>query len=57
MESSKVFIGHILGIQPMLNCFDFVDFKLAKFSYTGIGEYEGKRHRESSETVFLNKVF
>lgn len=41
----------------MLNCFDFVDFKLAKFSYTGIGEYEGKRHRESSETVFLNKVF
>lgn len=41
----------------MFNSFDFVDFELARFSYTGVSEYESKRNRESSETIFLNKVF
>ena len=41
----------------MFNSFHFVDFKLAQFSYTGIGEHESKRNRESSETIFLNNVF
>lgn len=41
----------------MCNCYEFVDFKLAYFSFTGIGEYESKRNRESSETsFFLNKI-
>lgn len=30
----------------MFNCFDFVDFKLAYFSYTGIGEHEQKEQRK-----------
>lgn len=29
----------------MFNCFDFVDFKLAYFSYTGIGEHEQEQRK------------
>lgn len=55
ISRAGIFIGHLSGVQPMLNCFDVVDFKLAaKFLILAL---MSKRNRELSETIFLNKVF